>query len=129
MAAILVVDDDLSLRTVVGRALERAGHSVALAANGFEGARYCRGREVDIAIIDIHMPGMDGIELLVQLRARSPTLPIVVMSGGDQTRQLALLEDARLLGATALLAKPFSLDELGLAVRRVLTGEPDAPTA
>jgi DNA-binding response OmpR family regulator len=63
---------------------------------------------------------MDGLELLAQLRATSAALPVIMMSGGDQTRDLALLKDAKLLGASAALAKPFSLDELYTLVATVL---------
>ena len=122
MATILVVDDDALVRRALGTALERAGHVVLTAENGLEGARLTREEAIDLAVVDIHMPEMDGLELLVQLRATAPALPVIVMSGGDQTRDLALLEDVKLLGATAALAKPFSLDELYTVVAAALAG-------
>jgi CheY-like chemotaxis protein len=112
VATILLVDDDPLVRRTLTRALERTGHLVVPAENGLDGARRAREGGVDLAIVDIHMPEMDGLELLAQLRSTSATLPVIVMSGGDQTRDLALLEDAKLLGASGALAKPFSLDEL-----------------
>lgn len=93
-------------------ALEQVGHQVVAAENGMEGSRRAREGQVEVAIVDIHMPEMDGLELLAQLRASVPDLPVIMISGGDQTRDLALLRDAKLLGASAALAKPFSLDEL-----------------
>ena len=128
MTTILLVDDDALIRRALTLALERIGHAVLTAENGLEGARQAREAAIDLAIVDIHMPEMDGLELLVQLRATAPTLPVIVMSGGDQTRDLSLLKDVKLLGATAALAKPFSLDELyglvaaALAARAPLTG-------
>jgi CheY-like chemotaxis protein len=65
---------------------------------------------------------MDGIELLAQLRAAAPALPIIAMSGGDQTHRLSLLRDALLLGARAALAKPFSLEEVNAVLARALEG-------
>ncbi|HET7468854.1 MAG TPA: response regulator [Gemmatimonadales bacterium] len=121
MATILLVDDDPQVRRTLRVALERIGHRVLPAENGLDGARRAREGGVDLAVVDIHMPEMDGLELLAQLRATCPTLPVIMMSGGDQTRDLALLDDARLLGASAALAKPFSLDELYTLVATVLS--------
>jgi DNA-binding response OmpR family regulator len=120
MARILVVDDEVSLRDVLARLLEREGHEVLTAGDGVEGLRLWRERGAAVVILDIHMPRSDGIETLVQLRALAPALPVIVISGGDQTRALGLLGDARLLGATRTLAKPFSLSELTAAVNSVL---------
>jgi DNA-binding response OmpR family regulator len=122
VATILLVDDDPLLRRALARALERVGHVVLIAENGLEGAKQSGEQVIDLAVVDIHMPDMDGLELLVQLRATAPTLPVIIMSGGDQTRDLALLKDVKLLGATAALAKPFSLDELYTVVATALAG-------
>jgi two-component system response regulator AtoC len=120
VATILLVDDDPLVRRTLTLALERIGHQVVPAENGLEGARRAREGGVDLAVVDIHMPDMDGLELLAQLRATCATLPVLRMSGGDQTRDLALLGDAKLLGASAALAKPFSLDEFYTLVATVL---------
>jgi two-component system response regulator AtoC len=120
VATILLVDDDPLVRRTLTLALERIGHQVVPAENGLEGARRAREGGVDLAVVDIHMPDMDGLELLAQLRATCATLPVIMMSGGDQTRDLALLGDAKLLGASAALAKPFSLDEFYTLVATVL---------
>jgi CheY-like chemotaxis protein len=79
-----------------------------------------RDAGADLVVLDVHMPEMDGIELLVQLRTLSPTVPILMVSGGAQSQDYGLLRDARLLGATAELAKPFSLPDLYAAVDRLL---------
>ena len=128
MPRILVVDDNAGLADVVRRVLERDGHEVRVAVTGLEGARRHREQPADLAVIDIHMPEMDGLELLVQFRAIAPEMPVIVMSGGVQTGGLNLLGDARLLGAFATLAKPFSVDELLGAVARALASRPRAGT-
>ncbi len=120
MALILVVDDDAGVRRSLERVLLSRGHQVLLAADGGEGLQTWRERGADLVLLDIHMPNTDGIEVLVQLRGKAPRLPVIVMSGGDQTRHLDLLGDARLLGASAVLSKPFTLDEIVGAVERAV---------
>jgi DNA-binding response OmpR family regulator len=120
MARILGIDVEASLRDIVARLLAREGHEALTAGDGVEGLRLWREHGAAAVILDIHMPRADGIETLVQLRALAPDLPVIVISGGDQTRALGLLGDARLLGATRTLAKPFSLSELTAAVNGVL---------
>jgi DNA-binding response OmpR family regulator len=120
MARILIIDDEASLRDILGRLLEREGHEVFTAGDGVDGLRLWREHGAAAVILDIHMPRSDGIETLVQLRGLAPDLPVIVISGGDQTRTLGLLSDARLLGATRTLAKPFSLSELTAALNGVL---------
>ena len=119
---VLVVDDNPAVRGSIQRALQRRGYEVALASTRLEGARAWRETAADLVILDVHMPEMDGIELLVQLRALHATVPILMVSGGADTRKLGLLRSSQLLGATAELAKPFTLTELYAAVDRLLAG-------
>lgn len=124
MARILVVDDQREVRSALQRALERGGHEVMVAVDGLDGVRAVRSAPVDLALIDIHMPEMDGIELLINFKAAAPSMPVIVMSGSEQSRRLDLLKDASLLGATGILAKPFTLVELREAVSRALDQPP-----
>jgi CheY-like chemotaxis protein len=120
MASILVIDDERAVRESLAKILRREGHEVRTAASGEEGLRMWREQGAAVVILDIHMPGFDGIEMLVQLRALEPLLPVIVISGGDQTHTLGLLGDAKLLGAVRALAKPFSLSEITAAVNHAL---------
>jgi DNA-binding NtrC family response regulator len=120
VARILVVDDDPGIRRSLSRVLERRGHQLQVAPDGRQGLRLWREGGADVVLLDIHMPEVDGIEVLVQLRGLAPELPVIVMSGGDQTRRLDLLGDAHLLGAWALLRKPFTLDEVIEVVERAV---------
>ncbi len=127
MARILVIDDDEGIRESLQRILRREGHDVLTAADGMEGVKRWREHGAAVVIIDIHMPRADGIETLVQLRALQSSLPVIVISGGDQTHTLGLLGDAKLLGATRTLAKPYSLSELSAALNYALgTGDGQA---
>ena len=66
------------------------------------------------------MPGKSGLELLLELRALDPRLPVIAMSGGDSSKQLDLLGSAGLLGAVAVMQKPYTVDELAMTVRGAL---------
>lgn len=116
MATILVVDDDAHIREVVHYALQREGYTVVSAPNGAEGlARAIRG-DIDLVVLDIMMPELDGLEVCRQLRAKGP-LPIIFLSSrADEVDRIVGLE----LGGDDYIAKPFSPRELVARVRAVL---------
>jgi CheY-like chemotaxis protein len=121
MARILVVDDDAMIRVVVKDILERRGHAVVLAECGHDGAEAIEAYAFDIAIVDIFMPGMDGLETIRTFRRSAPRLPIIVMSGyafrdagGPAPDFLRMAVD---LGAAACVRKPFSPADLLHAVQ------------
>ena len=118
MPTILVVDDDAHLREIVQYALQKEGFAVELAADGAAGlARALRG-DVDLVILDILMPEMDGLEVCRQLRARGKgSTPIIFLSSkGEEVDRVVGLE----LGGDDYLVKPFSPRELVARVRAVL---------
>lgn len=120
MATILIVDDDQNVRRALYTLLERRGHEVLQAADGVVAMDHCRRRTPDLVITDLFMPEKDGLELLLELRALTPGLPIITMSGGAATKSLDLLADTRMLGAVRTVAKPFTLEEMVDAVDAVL---------
>ena len=120
MPRILLIDDDAALRGVVRRALERAGHEVAEAADAASGLRLQEQAPADLVVTDIYMPGEDGMQAIRRLRKSSPGLQILAMSGGMLAGPVDLSEHALVLGANAVLAKPFELATLLAAVRRLL---------
>ncbi len=118
---ILVVDDDAGTRASLAQLLTKAGYRVTQASNGSEAVRLWRESGGDLVILDLFMPEKDGIETIVELRAHSPGVLIIAMSGGgEQLNRLDLLGDARLLGAVRTIAKPFAPGELLEAVKRAL---------
>jgi DNA-binding NtrC family response regulator len=121
LARILVVDDEPLIRSTLGQLLTIAGHEVLLAENGLEATRLWREVGADLVILDIFMPEKDGIETIVELRAHSPNLPIIVMSGGDAKR-MDLLPEAKLLGAYRTIDKPFTFAEMMKLVNSALEG-------
>jgi DNA-binding response OmpR family regulator len=118
---ILVADDDPAIRSLLTRALGREGFETVVAANGRETIEQIAGHDIDVVLLDVHMPGMDGIETLIEIRAddRSRTLPIILITGTDgESDRVRGLES----GADDFLAKPFALKELAARVRTQIRG-------
>jgi two-component system response regulator ChvI len=114
---IAFVDDEESLRTTVAMALQRDGFRVETFADGLEAMTRFERALPDLAILDIIMPRLDGLELCRRLRARSEHLPILILSSKDEELDRVLgLE----LGADDYLCKPFALRELLARVRALL---------
>jgi CheY-like chemotaxis protein len=113
---ILLVEDDASVLAAVSRLLVRTGYEVTAAPDGAEGLRLWREQGADLVLTDLQMPRMNGLEVILQLHAYAPRLPVIAMSGGERSRDLDLLGSAGLLGAVQLLSKPFTSDELAAAI-------------
>jgi len=114
MASVLVVDDDAHLREVARFALARAGHTVELAADGAIAAERIERGGLDLVVLDILMPELDGLTLCRQLAGR---VPIVFLSSRGEEADRVLGLD---LGADDYLTKPFSPRELVARVAAVL---------
>jgi CheY-like chemotaxis protein len=111
VAKILIVDDDPAVRATIRLLLERAGHSVVVAGDGRKGLAMFETGDVDLLLLDIFMPGMDGIETMRSVHQRRPQLPIVVISGNPILSESGKAPDfltmAVKLGAVSSLQKPF----------------------
>jgi len=111
---ILIVDDDASVRTVLRRILGSAGYSVQEASDAFQALDLLDTQPPDAALLDLKMPGMDGLGLIANLRQRGLEIPVVVLTGhGDEFTSQQVLE----AGAAAYLTKPPDRADLLLAVR------------
>ena len=117
---VLLVDDDPDLLDAVRRGLERLGYQVATACNGVDAARRLEEELPEAMVLDVVMPVQDGIETLMEVRRRNLDLKVIVVSGGGRITSMDYLGAARLLGANRVLEKPFTLEELDLAIRGVL---------
>jgi len=117
--AILVVDDDQAVRDALRRALTMQGYSVELAADGREALDRLSGNGagIDLAIVDILMPNIDGLELTRRLRSEGNRLPILMLTARDQVSDRVSGLEA---GADDYLVKPFALEELVARVRALL---------
>ncbi|HEU0245454.1 MAG TPA: response regulator transcription factor [Gaiellaceae bacterium] len=116
MATVLVVDDEPIVREVVVRYLAREGHQTLEAADG-NGARATIERsDPDLVVLDVMLPGTDGLELCRWIRARSELPVIMLTARGEEADRIVGLE----LGADDYVTKPFSPRELAARVRSVL---------
>jgi DNA-binding response OmpR family regulator len=120
VAKLLVIDDNPSLRRMMHRALENAGHEVLDAENGERGLELLRTHGADLVITDIMMPEKDGIETIRELHETSPDTRILAISGGGMLHELKYLHMASAFGADATLAKPLRIGELLATVERLL---------
>lgn len=119
MARVLVVDDDAGFRATAERMLRRLGHDVRLASDGHAALLLFRTEPADVVLMDILMPGADGIETMEQLEREAPGTPVIATSGGGVVTSDLALHIARRRGAFSTLPKPFSLDQLQGALNAV----------
>jgi len=116
MTTVLVVDDDATVREVVCRYLRRDGHLVIERSDGIEGLAAALADNPDLVILDLMLPGMDGLTLCQQLRKHSAVPVIMLTALGEESDRVAGLE----FGADDYVSKPFSPRELALRVAGVL---------
>jgi CheY-like chemotaxis protein len=117
MARILVIDDDPAVRAAMQMVLEREGFDVSAVGDGPSGIKLVAAEDFDLLLVDLFMPGMDGLETIRQVHRHKPGLPIVIMSGlsfasGTGAQPPDFLAMAGKLGAVGNLKKPFRPREL-----------------
>lgn len=118
---ILVVDDDPELHDLIAFALKRHGYEVLSARDAFEGLRLLNETNVDLAMLDIMMPNMDGLEMLSNLRPHYPHLRVIMMTAiSTPEAAVSALRDQ----ACDFLAKPFDIGDLISAVDTALSMSP-----
>jgi CheY-like chemotaxis protein len=124
-----VVDDNEGMRALIERMLRNDGHLLQYAVDGLSALSLLETKPFDLVITDLHMPDMDGLELIRALTTKAHSTPVVVLSGADGARPGSLLRAAQAFGALAVLAKPVSVAALREMVRVVLAGERPALTS
>jgi len=129
---VLVVDDDPRITSLLRRALRFAGHTVQVARDGLEGLALAEAAAPDLVILDVMLPGLDGLGVCRRLRGMADT-PILMLTARDDVPDRVLGLDA---GADDYLVKPFALEELLARVRALLRRaggtseeEDDGPTS
>ncbi len=120
MAAILVLDDVEDASVLVGKILKRKGHTVHASTDEDEALSHARKMPVDLAILDINLKKMSGIEVLARLKGINPSMKAIMLTGYPTQ---ATVQAATGLGADAYCVKPIDRAELEAKVAKVLTPE------
>jgi two-component system response regulator (stage 0 sporulation protein F) len=118
MATILIIDDEDSIRNLLRRVLELANHRVLEAREGREGLTVYQQNNVDLVLMDILMPGTDGLEATLQLTREYLDAKVIAMTGAQGDRNF--LDVAKLFGARRVFEKPFDLNKLLQAITEEL---------
>lgn len=109
---VMVIDDDEAILRMIERMLADADYNCLTYSDAQAALDELSHRAVHLIITDIIMPGMEGIEVILNLRAMLPNLPIIAISGGGRSNRDDVLHLAHQLGASRILAKPFTRGEL-----------------
>ncbi len=125
MRTVLLVEDEAKIVRLARDYLERGGFAVLSAADGESALATFRSDRPDLAVLDLGLPGMDGLDVLRSLRRESNTPVIILTARGEESDRLVGLE----LGADDYMVKPFSPKELVARVRAVLRRAEGAPAA
>jgi len=114
---VLVVDDEPKLCDLLASALSQSGIQVFTAGNGLHALKVLEAEDIDLVISDWRMPGMDGPQLLAEIKTRYPQLPVIVMTAYSTVKNAV---QSMRNGAFDYIAKPFDIDELDITVNKAL---------
>lgn len=120
MQTVLVIDDDWSVREVTVLMLERAGYKALSASTTDEALELMNANRVALALVDVVMPGKNGLELALELNQKWPAVPIVLMSGRVSTEADSIRNFNGHFGIIGSIPKPFTNEQLTKAVAEAL---------
>lgn len=109
MKNILIVDDQKGIRLLLNEVFTKEGYKVYQAANGVEALNYIDSKRIDCVMLDMKIPGMNGLEILKEIGLRNVQIPVFMISAFEED---AMLEEARQLGMTKYFRKPFNIFEV-----------------
>lgn len=113
MKKLLIVDDQMGIRLLLDEVFRREGFVTRLAANGMEALQIVKEEVPDCVLLDMKMPGIDGIEVLKRLKSEWPDVPVMMMTAYGE---IELTDDALSIGAEKYFTKPFDIYEVRDAV-------------
>lgn len=116
---ILFVDDSISIRTLVKMILEEAGYNVLMSEDGQDAMSFFDGQTIDLVITDLHMPRMNGIELIKEVRKIKAYHFVPILFLTTETKPELKLE-AKAAGATGWITKPFDKDKFLQVIKKVI---------
>jgi DNA-binding NtrC family response regulator len=117
MSRVLVVDDDAGVRTLLGEALRARGHAVQAVADGSQALHVADRQALDLVILDMVLPGVDGLQVLRDLRDQRPATPVIMITGHASVGSAI---SAMKMGAFDYIVKPFRIDEVELVIGKAL---------
>ncbi|MEK3973839.1 response regulator [Psychrobacillus sp. FSL K6-1267] len=117
MKHLLIVDDQLGIRMLLKEVFAQEGYEISLASNGYEALKLVEEKPINGVLLDMKIPGMDGIQILKKMKKEFPDLPIMMMTAYGE---LNLIQEAMDLGASLYFTKPFDIFEVRDAVNNLL---------
>ena len=117
---ILAVDDEPSMRRLLEISLHQAGYQPVVAANGKEALSFIKSEHIDLVLSDLHMPSMNGLELLKAIRAESDLVPFIMVTAQGEIKTAV---EAMKLGAEDYILRPFDLETLEVAIAKALSSQ------
>src|SRR5262245_32018393 len=114
---ILIVDDEKTIRWSLGEGLRKAGFDILEAASGEEGLQLFADKAPDCVLLDMRLPGVDGIEVLRRMRKDNPDVPIIVMTAYGEVEKAV---ESMKLGAYDFVAKPFLIEKMKVTIEHAL---------
>ena len=114
MRKVLVVDDLYGIRVLLKEVLEKDGYEMYQAANGMQALTILEEHQLDLVLLDVKLPGMNGLDVLKQIKLRYPHIGVIMMTAYEE---LDLMKEAKSFGACAHFSKPFEINE----VRRIIS--------
>lgn len=115
---ILIVDDQYGIRILLNEVFQKEGYQTFQAANGFQAIDIVVNDKPDLIVLDMKIPGMDGIEILKRVKQIDKSIKVILMTAYGE---LDMIQEAKQLGALMHFAKPFDIDELRNAVRKQIS--------
>lgn len=116
---VLIVDDQYGIRVLLYEVFGKEGYETFQAANGKQALEIVKNESPDLVILDMKIPGMDGLEILKEIKKINTDIKVIMMTAYGE---LDMIKEATELGAITHFTKPFDIDELRLAVKSQLIG-------
>ncbi|MEK4078912.1 response regulator [Solibacillus sp. FSL W7-1472] len=117
MKGILIVDDQQGIRMLLNEVFKKEGFTTYLAANGFDAIKIAQENELDCVLLDMKIPGMDGLEILARLKEEHPELPVMMMTAYVEQH---MMDTANELGVLKYFTKPFNIFEVRDEVNKLV---------
>lgn len=117
LKGILIVDDQQGIRMLLNEVFKKEGFTTYLAANGFDAIKIAQENALDCVLLDMKIPGMDGLEILARLKEDHPELPVMMMTAYVEQH---MMDRANELGVVKYFTKPFNIFEVRDEVNKLV---------